>query len=102
MEHALELEAADVSFERPCLPFYVLRSRCIILAFRELEQLCGIGDSLACAVQLRHLARQTGPFAPQLLRPLGLRPDLRIFELAADLLEALFLAVVFKETPEGS
>src|SRR5918995_3019519 len=64
MEHPLELEAADLVFEHLCLTLDVLCGRCIVLAFREVEQLGGIGNSLACSVKRGDLANQTSPFAP--------------------------------------
>lgn len=102
MEHALELETPHLSFQRLRLALDIERNRRIILAFRELEQLRGIGDPFAGAVEIVDFVVQPGALAPELLRPLGLRPDFGVFELTADLLETLLLAVVFKETPEES
>jgi hypothetical protein len=99
VEHALELEAADALLEARGIPLDVLRSRLVVLAFGELEQLYRIRDPLAGAVELTQLGGQLGAFAPQLLRLVRLLPDGGIFELATDLFETLLLGVVLKETP---
>ena len=51
------------------------------------------------AIELLQLLRQPGALAPQLLRTLGIAPDVGRLELERDFLQAFFLAVVFKGTP---
>jgi hypothetical protein len=99
MEHALELEIAHATFEARGIALDVLRSGLVLLAFGELEELGSIGDGRGRAIELGELGAQLGALAPQLLRLVRLLPDRRIFQLAADLFESLFLVVVFKETP---
>ena len=67
----------------------------------ELEELAGVADPLARAVDLGNLGAQARAFAPELLGTRGIRPHGRILQLAADFLEPLLLAVVLKETPEA-
>jgi len=98
-EHALELEAAHLTFEALGIPPDVLGGGLITLALGELEQLRRIGNALGRAVDLRDVGAEAGTLLTELLRPLGLRPDGRVLELPAYFLEALFLAVVLKETP---
>jgi hypothetical protein len=99
MEHPLELETAHVGLETLRVPLDVAGCALVVLGFGELEELCRVGDALGGAVELADLRAQLRPLAAQLLGALGLGPDARVLELAADLLEALFLDVVLKETP---
>jgi hypothetical protein len=99
VKHALQLETSHVGFESLRVSVDVARGRFVALALRELEQLRGIRNALGSAVDFPRVGGQLGPFASQLLRPLGLCPDGRVFELAADLFQAFFLVVVLKETP---
>jgi hypothetical protein len=99
IEHALQLEAAHACFEPDSLTLDILRGALVVFAFRELQELRGIGDRLGRAVQLGELGSQLGAFAPELLCLVGLLPDRRVLQLATDLLEALLLGVVLKETP---
>jgi hypothetical protein len=99
VKHALQLETSDVGFESLGVGIDVTRGGFVVLTFGELEQFRGVRNTLRGAVDLDRVGRQLGPFAPQLLRPLGLRPNGRVLELAADLFQALFLIVVLKETP---
>ena len=68
-------------------------------AGRRIEKLHGVRDTLGGTVDFASIGGQLRAFASQFLRPLGLRPDGRVFELTADLFETLFLIVVLKETP---
>jgi hypothetical protein len=99
IEHALELEAAHAPFEAARIALDVARGTLIVLAFGQLEQLGRIGDGLGRAVELGKLGGQPGTLAAQLLRLVRFLPERGIFQLAIDLLEALFLRVVLKETP---
>jgi hypothetical protein len=99
MKHALQLQAPDVGFESLRVVINIARGRLVTLAFRKFEKLGGVRDTLGGTVDFDSIGGQFRAFASQFLRPLGLRPDGRIFELTADLFEALFLIVVLKETP---
>ena len=102
MEHALQFEAPDVSFQSLRVLVDVLGSGLIALALGELEKLAGIRDALGGAIELAGVGGQPGTLAPQFLGFLGLGPNGRVLELATDLFEPLFLAVVLKETPVRS
>jgi hypothetical protein len=99
VEHSLELEAAHATFESRGVALDVLCGRFVLFAFGELEELGGIRDRLGGTIQLAKLGGQLGAFAPELLGLLGVLPDSGILQLAIDLLQALLLAVVLKETP---
>ncbi len=102
MKHPLELEATHVHFETPRIALDVACGGLIAFGLRQFEQLGGIGDCFGRPVELVYCGREPRALATQLLGPLGIGPDGRILELAPDFLEALFLAVVLKETPEES
>ncbi|MBW4051253.1 MAG: hypothetical protein HIU85_07300 [Proteobacteria bacterium] len=98
-EHALELEPADLALEPLGILLDVTRGSLIPLALGQLEQLGRIIDTLAGAIDVAEVGAEARPLLAELLRPLRLRPDGGVFELPPYLLEALFLAIVFKETP---
>ncbi len=98
-KHALELEAADLALEPLRILLDVPRRGLVTLGLGEIQELGRIGDTFGGAVDLGEVGTETRALPPELLRPIGLRPDGRVFELPRYLLEALFLAVVLKETP---
>jgi len=99
VEHALELEPAHVCLKGLSIRFYGTSGGLVIFGFRQLEQLSGVCNALTCPVDLFYCRGEPCALATELLRPLLVRPDGGIFELAPYLLEPLFLLVVLKETP---
>jgi hypothetical protein len=85
-EHALEFQAAHVGLERADIALDRAGGRLVALELSELEQLRGIAERGADAVELLELGRQARTLAPQLLGPRGVAPDRRVLELAADFL----------------
>jgi len=100
-EHALELEAADLGIQPQGVLLDVAGGRLVALALGELQELRRIVDALGGAINLPDLGGEARTLFPELLRALRLRPDARVLELPPYLLEALFLAIVLKETPEA-
>jgi predicted membrane metal-binding protein len=100
-EHALELEAADLLLQPRGVLLDIARRGFIAFALGQLEQLGGVIDALGGAIDVRQVGREACPFLAELLRAIRLRPDRRILELPSYLLQALFLAIVLKETPEA-
>jgi hypothetical protein len=98
-KHALELEAPHIALEPLGVPADVARRGLIALPFGEVEELRRIGDALGGPIELRHVGGEPRTLFAELLRALRLGPDGRVLELPPYLLEALFLAVVLKETP---
>jgi hypothetical protein len=92
----------DLGFEGGRFALDVARRGFVVLAIGELEQLVGIRDGFRGVVELGELGAQPCALAAQLLGLVGLVPDGGVFELAADFLQPLFLAVVLKETPSAS
>jgi len=88
-----------VGFQALCISFDVAGGGLVGLGLGELEKLAGIGDAFGDAVDLGEVGAQAGALAPELLRPRRIRPDGRVLQLAGNLLEALLLLVVLKETP---
>jgi hypothetical protein len=80
----------------------VTRSRLIAFSLGELQQLAGIANTLAGAVDLADVGAQPCALAPEFLRTRRVRPYIGIFQLAGYFLEPLVLAVVLKETPVTS
>jgi hypothetical protein len=99
MEHPLQLEPADAAFQMRGVTLDVARSAFVVLALGQFQQFRGVGDRFGRAVELTELGGQLGALAPEFLRLVGRLPDGRIFQLPVDLLQALFLGVVLKETP---
>jgi hypothetical protein len=62
-EHPFELETADIRLERLGLGFNVPRSRFVVLAFGQLQQLGGIGNSLRSLVDFVDGGGEPGPLA---------------------------------------
>jgi len=102
MKHASQFEAANVGLEPLGVIVDIARGGFVALAFRQLEKLRRIGDSLSGAFDLACIGRQTCPFATELLGALRLGPYGGIFQLARYLFEALLLEIVLKETPVRS
>jgi hypothetical protein len=98
-EHALELETANLALEPLGILPDVPRGSFVALPLGQLQELLRIADALGGAIDLRDVGAETGALLTELLGPLRLRPDGRVLELPPYLLEALFLAVVLKETP---
>ena len=101
VKHPLQLEMTHGRLQRAGLGFEVARGRLIPFGFSQLEQLGGIGDAFGGALYLLDRGGQARALPAQLLSPLLIGPDGRVLQLAPDLLEALLLPVVLKETPEG-
>jgi hypothetical protein len=98
-EHARELEIAHLRFERSGVALDGARRGLVIVELGELQQLRGIAQPTAGAIELLELGGEACALAPELLGTLGRAPDGRILELAVDFFEPLFLAIVLKETP---
>jgi hypothetical protein len=86
------LEALSVALDVECRGL-------IALGLGELEQLGRFIDALSSAVDFADVGAQAGALAPELLGAGGVRPDVRILELAPNFLKPFLLAVVLKETP---
>jgi len=98
-EHALEFELPNFGFDRGKVTLDLACRALIVLGFGEFEQLRRVAHGAGGRVDLGEFGLEFGTLATELLSLLGLLPDGRIFEFAADFLEPLALQIVFKETP---
>jgi hypothetical protein len=101
-EHAPEFQCPHRGFQPRDFLFDVGDGRGIVFRLRQLEQFAGIGELGAGGIQLRQVGDQPRAFASQFLRAFGVVPDILLFQLADDFLQAFLLRVVVKETPGGS
>ncbi|OGI45633.1 MAG: hypothetical protein A2151_02135 [Candidatus Muproteobacteria bacterium RBG_16_65_34] len=72
----------------------------VLLIARQLQQLMRLSKLAVEAIEPPELLLQARALASQLLGKLGIIPDIRLFELAPDLGQALVLGVVVKDPPE--
>lgn len=71
----------------------------VVFGFRQDLQFLRLVQRPGDAVQRAQRGLQPGPFLAQRLGPLRIGPDIRIFQRALDLGEALPLRVIVKDTP---
>jgi len=77
-----------------------VRERALILLLgRELVQLRGLTERPVDAAERAYDDFERRALAPEVLCALGIRPDVRILELAVYFLETLALRVIVKGTP---
>jgi len=66
------------------IAFDLARRGLVVFALGQLEQLRGIADGAAGAIEFAQFADQPRAFAPELLGALGCAPDGGVLQLAAD------------------
>jgi hypothetical protein len=98
-EHALEFELADLGLHRGQIALDLAGGGFVVFGLGKLEEFDRVADRVGRAVDFAEFAGELGAFAAELLGLVGLLPDRRVFEFAADFLQPLFLQIVFKETP---
>ena len=98
-KHAAEFERANLLLEGAQVADDFIGRVLIILVCGELEQLSGIGETGAQFIENDYDLFELGPLLPQCLGPLGIIPDIRLFEFALDFGQAFRLAFVVKDTP---
>jgi hypothetical protein len=98
-EHALELERLGTLLESGDVGDDRLRGVLVALGCGEIEQVGGLVERLADALQLADDLLQAGTLAPQLLGARSVVPDLGKLEFAGDFFEAFLFAGVVKDTP---
>jgi len=76
-----------------------VRGILVVLHLRQLQQLAGAGQALLDVTDAVDRLVQQGTLAAQLLRVLGVVPDVRIFQLAVYFFQAFALGIVVKDTP---
>jgi hypothetical protein len=78
-----------------------VRGVLVVLAFGQVQQFAGAAQSLGQLADAVDGLVEQRTLAPQGLRPLGVVPDVRVFQFAFYFLQALALGVVVKETPSA-
>ena len=71
----------------------------VVFGFSKVEQFVGPAESMVERADAIDDALELRAFLAELLRALGIVPDVRVFELAGYFLEPLGLGVVVKDTP---
>jgi hypothetical protein len=98
-EHAAELELLDLARQRLHVGLEGSEGLLVVLGRGEFQQLGVVAERTLEAVQRVDDRRQRGALAPELLRALGVVPDLGFAQLELDFLEAVLLDGVVKDTP---
>ena len=83
-EHALELETANRSFQRGGIALDLTCRRRVVLALGQFQELSGIADGIAGAIEFFELRYQTCAFATKLLSAVLRAPDGGILEFSAN------------------
>jgi hypothetical protein len=78
-----------------------LRGLFVALAFGQVQQLAGFGQSVLQAGDAVDVFLQAGALSAQGLGVVGVVPDIRAFQLAVYFFQALTLGFVVKDTPEA-
>jgi len=100
-EHPLELQLVHLLPEAAHVGLDLGEGALVAFLGGKLEELAALGESPGQLVEDVDDVLQLGPLPAELLGPLGLLPDVRVLELAPDLLETFLLARVVKGTPSG-
>jgi len=98
-KHALEFQRLDFARERIDVGRNGLRGAFVVFRSSQLQQFFGPAQAFRQAADAVDDLVELSAFLAELLRALGLIPDVRIFQLAADFLQAFALGVVVKDTP---
>lgn len=85
-EHPLEFELANTGLERDRIALDLPGRGLVVLVFGQIEQLGGIVEGDAGAIELLELRTQARALLAELLGTFGRTPDSRILELAIDFL----------------
>jgi hypothetical protein len=98
-EHALEFQGFDfarqrvhVGSNRPCGAF-------VVLGGGQLQQFVGAAEAVCQAADAGDDLVKLCAFLAELLGPLGVVPDIGVFQFAADFFETFALRLVVKDTP---
>jgi len=98
VEHAPELEAGDASLQRRDVGLDADDRLLVFLGAGEFEQFSGVVQALIDVAQRDDYAFEGFLFLAQVLGALGIVPDFRVFQGAADFFQLRLLAVEVKDT----
>jgi len=95
----MEFQGADALFQRVDV-MHDGRNRSVVAFGRgQFQQLAGVVEAVADAVQALDELGQACPLAAEILRALRIVPDIGTFQFPAYLFQALALGRVVKDTP---
>jgi hypothetical protein len=97
-EHAPEFETLDSRLESLQVPLDFGRRGRVVFVDRERQEFIGIPQAVGYLVQPDNDLLQLRPLPAERLRPLGLVPDVRLFQLALDFGQTFRLLIVVKDT----
>ncbi|MNX81261.1 hypothetical protein D3C86_1129440 [compost metagenome] len=98
-EHAAEFHAGHDVLEALDVGLDGLERFIVAFLARELEQLVGAGQVVRQLPEDLYHGLERFLFLAQVLGPLGVVPDLRVFQLAVDFVQASYFDIVVKDTP---
>jgi hypothetical protein len=98
VEHAPEFEVGDVLLDLLYINIDALQRGVVRFAARELEQLRGVREPAADALQRVDDRFEPFLFLAEFLRALLVFPELRVFQLAVQRFEASLLGIEVKDT----
>ncbi len=98
-EHALEFELLDFRAEILDVVGDGRGRAFVVFADRKIEQIAGLAERIGQRADAADDALEIRALLAELLRALRVVPDVRVFELARDFLEALGLRIEVKDTP---
>jgi hypothetical protein len=98
-EHALELELRDLALEARDVLLDGADRAIVGLRLGELEQLAGLAQPAAQAIERADDRLELGAFATEFLGALRVLPDRRVLQFPQDLRKPLAAPFVVKDTP---
>jgi hypothetical protein len=98
-EHALELELAHLSCDLRQIALHLTGRGLVVLALGEFKEFERVTHRACGGVDAVEFCAETRALFAELLGPLRLLPDGRVFKFPAYFFETFFIEVVFKETP---
>jgi hypothetical protein len=98
-EHALELELRDLALEARDVLLDGADRALVGLRLGEFEQLAGLAQPAAQAIERTDDRLELGAFAAEFLGTLRVLPDRRVLEFPQDLRKPLAASIVVKDTP---
>ena len=98
-EHAAKLEAADLGLELSEIAVQFICRVFVVFFDCKFEQLGRIRKARGQPVKRQHHALELCPLLAKLLGSFWVVPDIRVFQFALNLGQALRLAFIVKDTP---
>ena len=98
-EHATKFQRSDFFFHDVEIFDHRLNAVLIFFFNRHVEQLARLDQTFLHALQSTHNLFKAGAILAEFLCAFRIIPDVRLFQLALDFVELLFLYIKVKDTP---